>query len=334
MKLLKRQEESKKKITYIVSGTAAFIIFLIWVTIPLTHKSSWDTSVSNPYGMSKKTADLALLDSGGIDAPGAPLTGALIDNPATNLDLEASSLFKMPETEIKYEEEPKNENQEKKDFTTSTDMNVMPPQTNPVYAQQQVSSGKLAKLPSLGGSSGGTMTVGTVHDKFFGSQKAEANLVPLSSKSDDIKSTKGNLAISALKAVEKKSLAAMEAKSLEQSKGTGTSAFEKTAKVDEYILNSKEEKEVAQSGLSLAKAEADLKRSDPNLNKKKITLPQPKKDEDESKKMEEQIKMMLLQMILQATIGQVFGVIGQMMSMTICPQCYKKTTNTVEITTN
>lgn len=311
MKLLKRQEENKKKIVYIVAGIISFIIFLIWITIPLTQKSSWDTSVSNPYGMSKKSADLALLDSGGIDAPGAPLTGALIDNPATNLDLEASSLFKMPESEIKYEEEPKVE--EEKTSSISSDVSVAPPPVTNV--QPHSGGGKLAKLPSLGGSSGGTMTVGTTHDKFFGSQKAEANLVPLNAKSDDIKSSKGNLALSALKAAEKSSVIAAQAKSAEQSKGAATSAFEKTAKVDEYLLNSKEEKEVAQSGLSLAKAEVDLKRSDPNLSKKKITLPQPTKDEDESKKMEEQIKMMLLQMLIQATLGPIFGAIGQSIAM-------------------
>jgi hypothetical protein len=66
----------------------------------------------------------------------------------------------------------------------------------------------------------------------------------------------------------------------------------------------------------------DFKRNDPSISHKKITLPKPEKDEDESKKMEEEIKKMLLQMIIQATVGQVFGVVGQMMAMNICPECY------------
>jgi hypothetical protein len=43
-----------------------------------------------------------------------------------------------------------------------------------------------------------------------------------------------------------------------------------------------------------------------------------------ARKMEEEIKKMLLQVIIQATVGQVFGVIGQMMAMNICPECYSQ----------
>lgn len=329
MKLLRKEEEKKRKMVYIIAGAIAVVIFFIWISLPLMQKSRWDFSVAKPYDMSKKSADLALLDSGGIDAPGSPLTGALIDNPATSLDLEASSLFKMPDNEIKYEEEKKDE----KTTSSSVDASVSAPSVSHPQAAAPSSGGKLNKLPSLGGSSGGTMTVGSTYDKFFGSQKADASLVPLNGKSNDIKTTKGNLALAALKVAEKNSLLAEHAKSAEQSKGAATNAFEKGTKVDEYMLNSKEEKDVAESGLALAKAETDFKKSDPNLSKKKITLPQPSKDEDESKKMEEQIKMMLLQMILQATVGQVFGAIGQMMSMSICPQCYQKGSSTLEVTT-
>ncbi len=165
------------------------------------------------------------------------------------------------------------------------------------------------------------MTVGSVHNKFFGSQKVDANLVPLNTKSDEIKSSKKvNLALAALKTAEHNSLQAQQAKTAEESKGAATSAFDKTVKVDEYMLNSKEEKASHESGLSFAKAETDLKKNDPAISKKKITLPQPKKDEDESKKMEEEIKKMLLQMIIQATLGPIFGAIGQSISMTITGQ--------------
>ncbi len=103
MKIVRR-EEKNKKVAYIIGGILSVVVLFFWVTMPLMDKSSWDASVVNPYGMSKKSADLAFLDSAGVDAPGSPLSGALIDNPATRLDLEASSLFKMPESEIKYEE--------------------------------------------------------------------------------------------------------------------------------------------------------------------------------------------------------------------------------------
>lgn len=315
MKLLKREEQSKKKVVYIIAGILAVIVFFMWVSLPLMQKSSWDSSVTNPYGMSKKSADLALLDSGGVDAPGSPLTGALIDNPASRLELEASSLFKMPDSEVKYEE---NTTPSSSENSSSSDSGVNAP---PVPSPSNISSsGKLQKLPSISGSNAGSMTVGSVHNKFFGSEKAEADLVPLNAKSDDIKSSKKNLALSALKMAEKNSIMAQQAKTAEQAKGSATTAFDKTVKVDEYMLNSKEEKESVESGLALAKAETDFKRSDPSISKKKITLPQPQKDEDESKKMEEQIKMMLLQMIIQATLGPIFGAIGQSMSMAITGQ--------------
>ncbi|MGC8866751.1 MAG: hypothetical protein ACP5PA_00885 [Elusimicrobiales bacterium] len=308
MKLLRR-EEKKKKSVYIIAGVLAVVFFFFWVSLPLMQRSNWDSSVTNPYGMSKKTADLALLDSGGIDAPGSPLTGALIDNPASRLELEASSLFKMPESDIKYEEA----NITSSNLTSSSaDSNVSAPAVS-YPSQPQVGVPKLNKLPSIAGSNAGTMTVGTVHNKFFGSEKAEANLVPLSLKSDDIKSSKKklNLALAALKSAEQKSLEAQQVKTAEQSKGAAISAFDKTVRVDEGMLSSKEEKKSAESGLAFAKAETDFKKNDPSITKKKITLPKPEKDEDESKKMEEQIKMMLLKMIIQATLGSIFGAIGQ-----------------------
>ena len=308
-----RKEEKKKKAVYIMGGIVSVIILFFWITLPLMHKSSWDTSVTNPYGMSKKSADLALLDSGGIDAPGSPLTGALIDNPATTLDLEASSLFKMPDIEIKYEEEKTEEN------TSSFSADANPSVPSVYKGEGQISPGgaKLTKLPSLGGSSGGSMTVGSTHNRFFGTERGEAKLTPLNTTSDEIKSKKGNLALAALKAAEKGSIMAESAKKAEESRGNASQAFEKSAKVDEYLLNSKEEKESAESGIALAKAEADFKKSDPSLSKKKIALPKPEKDEDETKKMEEEIKMMILKMIIQATIGSVFGAMGQAISASI-----------------
>ncbi len=323
MKIVRKEEKSKKT-AYIIGGILSVVLLVFWVTMPFMDKSSWDTSVVNPYGMSKKSADLAFLDSAGVDAPGSPLTGALIDNPATRLDLEASSLFKMPENEIKYEESASTS----QTSSSSVDSAVSAPNVSYPNANIQPAAGKLNKLPSLAGSNSGTMTVGSVHNKFFGSQKAEANLVPLNAKSDEIKSSKKvNLALVALKTTEHKSLEAQQAKTVEESKGAASSAFEKTAKVDEYLLDSKEEKESHESGLTFAKAETDLKKNDPAISKKKISLPQPKKDEDESEKMENEIKKMLLQMIIQATLGPIFGAIGQSIALSITGQSMPTTTN-------
>jgi len=325
MKLITTNHK-KKKAQYIVSGIIALIILILWITIPLSDKSKWDVAVSNPYGMSKKSADLSLLDSSGVDAPGFPLTGALIDNPATKMDLEASSLFKMPENEEIYEEKSEN-NSNENNAGYSSDLLPNPPNINSPNAGDYV-KGKLNKLPSIAGGNSQTMTFGGVHNKFFGQETAKADLVPLNSKiSDEIKSAKKNTALEALQHVERQSTKALEAKNNDESRGAATSAFEKSQKSDALSLNSKEEKEAYQSGLELSKVDSDLKKNDPAISHKKIALPQPKKDEDESQKMEEEIKKMLLQMIIQATVGQVFGTMGQMMAMTMCPQCYKKGTS-------
>lgn len=308
--------EKKKKTQYIIASIISIIVLFIWISIPLMNKSSWDSTVSNPYGMSRKSADLSLMDSAGVDAPGQPLTGALIDNPATTLDLEASSLFKMPDSDIKYEEES-SENKDSTQNTQSAHPGVGAPSIfNP--------SAKLNKLPSLSGGNGNTMTIGTNHNKFFGRDVAKADLLPMQENSKNIKSTKQNFALEALKTAEKNSITALNAKSVDTAKSGASNAFEKSQKVDELYLSGKEEKDLSASGLELSKVDADLKRNDPSIRKKKISLPQPEKDEDESKKMEDQIKQMLLQMIIQATLGQVFGAIGQMMAMQMCPECYKK----------
>ena len=309
--------DKKKKTQYIIAGIISIIILMLWITLPLTNKSVWDSSVSNPYGMTKKSADLSLMDSAGIDAPGAPLTGELIDNPATTLDLEASSLFKMPESESIYEES-KDANKTQGGLA---DALPNPPSPNPSKSDGFVKS-KLNKLSSLAGGNSGSMTVGTTHNKFFGQDVAKADLVGIDDNKFKSSSDGKNVAFMALKYVEDQSVKAKDAKDTEQSRGSATSAFEKTKQVDTSYLNSKEEKEASASGLELSKAEMDFKRNDPSISHKKITLPTPKEDEDESKKMEEEIKKMLLQMIIQATVGQVFGVIGQMMAMNMCPQCY------------
>ncbi len=314
-------QNKKKKLQYIIAGIIAFCIFALWVTLPLVNNSPWDSAVANPYAMSKKSADLALLDSAGADAPGNPLTGALIDNPATNLSLEASSLFKMPESELKYEEETKSE-----ENVTSADSQVSVPNVNVHGAGGGDFSpkGKLAKLPSLTAGNSGTMTIGTTHNKFFGQETGKAELVPLKDEKNFNTGGKQNFALSALQKAEKQSLAALNAKQPDQQRGAATSAFEQTKKADESFLNTKDEQAQREAGLELSKIESDLKRNDPSISKKKISLPSPQKDEDESKKMEEEIKKMLLQMIIQATVGQIFGALGQMMAMQICPECYGK----------
>lgn len=307
----------KKKMQYIIASIVFVVILFIWITIPLLNESSWDSKVS--YGIPSKSASSALFDGVGVNAPGEPLTGALINNPATNPDGEASRLFSMPESDIEYEE--KQTAQE-----PQVDRNVTPPAVSNPNSSVAQNIPKLSKMPSLGGSNNGTMTLGSKHRSFFGGGgDAKADLVPLDKtlKSGDNEKRK-NYALMALQNAEKKSVAAAKSNDMDKAKGMAASAFEKTKKFDEDILNTDTEKQSANSGIELSNIQEQFRKNDPALSSKKITLPTPKEDEDENKKMEQQIKMMIIQMILQATLGSVFGAIGNMISMNMCPECYKK----------
>jgi hypothetical protein len=327
MKILNAHDK-KKKTQYIIASIIAILILCLWVTLPVLD-SGMGKGGSSSYGMQKKSADLALLDSAGVDAPGQPLNGSMIDNPATSLDLTASSLFKMPGQDGEAASDiASSESSSVDSDSEKIDSDVSAPNVPVPSADKGFTKGKLSRLPSLSSGGGSSLTVGGNHSKFFGQENVKADLVPLNTNSNDIKSTKNNVALSALKHAEQGSFMAANAKNADAAKSSATSAFEKTKKTDESFLNSKEEKEYSKSGVEFSNAVSDLKKSDPSLSKKKIALPQPVKDEDESKQMEEQIKQMLLQMIIQATVGQVFGAIGQMMSMQMCPQCYKTQTTT------
>ena len=93
---MKFQTKKNKSTQYVIGGTIAVIILGLWISIPLMTGSSLDSSISSGNPFRSKAGNMSLLGSdisseGG--APGSPLSGAMIDNPATSGDETASSLF-------------------------------------------------------------------------------------------------------------------------------------------------------------------------------------------------------------------------------------------------
>jgi hypothetical protein len=94
--MMKFQPKKNKSTQYVIGGTVAVIILGIWVSIPLMSGSSLDSSISAGNPFRSKVADIGLLGSdiaSEAGAPGSPLSGEMINNPATSGEDIASSLF-------------------------------------------------------------------------------------------------------------------------------------------------------------------------------------------------------------------------------------------------
>ncbi|HOW89865.1 MAG TPA: hypothetical protein PL037_06255, partial [Elusimicrobiales bacterium] len=59
------------------------------------------------------------------------------------------------------------------------------------------------------------------------------------------------------------------------------------------------------AGISMDAAAQDLKRNDPSMSSKKITIPEPKVDKD--KEADEEMKKMILQMLMSSLLGGLFS---------------------------
>jgi hypothetical protein len=101
-----------------------------------------------------------------------------------------------------------------------------------------------------------------------------------------------------------KSKLAAKTGNMDDSKGGASSAFANTAKGSSADLNNEFEGQSIESGLQLGQTAQDLKKSDPSLSKTKVTPPsKPKDATDESEEMKNQIKMMIIQMVLKAAFA-------------------------------
>ena len=142
MKILNTNDR-KKKTQYIIASIIAILILCLWVTLPVLD-SGLGKGGSSSYGMQKKSADLALLDSAGIEAPGQPLNGAMIDNPATSLDMTASSLFKMPDQDTDADNSTSSDSSAVSNDSENIDSTISAPNVPSPSADKGFSKGKLS----------------------------------------------------------------------------------------------------------------------------------------------------------------------------------------------
>lgn len=309
--MIKIQAKKNKTTQYAIGGGVAVVILALWIAMPLMSGSSLDSSVSAGNPFRSKVADIGMLGSdisSEAGAPGSPLTGEMINNPATSGEDIASSLFQSgPLTEETSEAGS--------EVTASASAGVsapgVPGPSGSAGAPAGGPKGKLSAAPSITGGNNNSMTTGGKFDKFFGSgnQKAEFNPVsqadlkkaPAVDKKNSLVAMLGNSA-------QKSELAAKSGKA-DDSRGGAASAFANTAKGATSNLNDGMEQASVQSGLQMGQTAQDLKKNDPSLSKTKVTPPsKPEDASDESEEFKKQMKMMIIQMVLKMALGAVFGV--------------------------
>ncbi|HBA60198.1 MAG TPA: hypothetical protein DCZ92_05180 [Elusimicrobia bacterium] len=308
--MIKLQTRKKKAPQYVVGGTVAVIILGLWISMPLMNgTASSSGGAGNPFN--SRVSDISTL---GTDipqegsAPGSPLSGEMTNNPATSGEDIAASLFQSGAAE-----EPV--------VSASADAAASAPSEGPgaVYGGGGGSSpsggpaGKLAAVGSISGGSNNTMTAGGSHNKFFGSGNTKAELAkPLSAdlKKDVpsvLKEKDRGAATTSLNDAVSKGALAMKSPNSDASRNDATTAFSGGNKgLSTSELGGKSEEVSAVSGLEMGQAAGDLKKNDPSINKHKVTMPKPV-EASEVESQDEQMKQMIIQMILKAAIGMAFG---------------------------
>ena len=305
--MMKFQPKKNKSTQYVIGGTVAVIILGIWISIPLMSGSSLDSNVAAGNPFRSKVADIGLLGSdiaSEAGAPGSPLSGEMINNPATSGEDIASSLFQSgPGVE------------EPSDVTAEASVSAdapMPSASGAAPAAPAGPRGKLAAAPSITGGNSNSMTAGGTHNKFFGTGNAKADFAPVSAadlgKAASVE--KRNTLVALLGNSADKSQSALKTGAdLGAAKGGAAQAFANTSKNASKDLDSGLEQQTALSGLQMSQTAQDLKKNDPSLSKTKITPPsKPEDATDESEEMKNQIKMMIIQMVLKMALGAVLGV--------------------------
>ncbi|OGR67303.1 MAG: hypothetical protein A2081_01530 [Elusimicrobia bacterium GWC2_61_19] len=301
--MIKIQGRKSKNTQYAVGGTVAVIILGLWIAMPLMNNSSLDSSVSAGNPFRSRVADISSLGSdipseGG--APGSPLSGEMINNPATSGEDMASSLF---QSGLEGEEAAPAE------VTADASASAPPPSASGFPSAPAPSGGgsKLNAVASITGGNSNSMTAGGTHNKFFGSGGQKAEFAPAAGA--DLKkmaaADKKPGLLAMLGNTADKSQLAVKTGNMDVAKGGAAAAFTNTAKTGPSDLNDKMENQSAMSGLQLGQTAQDLKKSDPNISKHKVAMPEPKPVKDE--KADEEMKKMLLQMIIQNVLGPMFN---------------------------
>jgi hypothetical protein len=303
--MIKIQSRKNKTTQYVIGGTVAVIILGLWISLPLMNGSSMDSSVSAGNPFRSKVADISSLGSdipseGG--APGSPLSGEMINNPATSGEEVASSLFQSGLAG----DEPAPAPEAAASASVSAPLpSVSAPSGSPMPSG---SGAKLNSVASITAGNSNSMTAGGMHNKFFGAGGAKADFAPAASGADLKKmaaADKKPALLAMLSNTADKSQLAAKTGNMDAAKGGASAAFTNSAKAGASDLNDKMENQSSSSGLQLGQTAQDLKKSDPNINKHKVNIPEPKPAKDD--KSDEEMKKMLLQMIISNVLGPMFS---------------------------
>ncbi|MCX5786775.1 MAG: hypothetical protein NTX59_13925 [Elusimicrobia bacterium] len=321
--MIRIQNKKSKSAQYLVGGIIAILILIAWISLPLMSNSSLDSSAASGNPFKSRVSDIGALGEGIPSeggAPGSPLSGEMTDNPATSGESMASSLFQSGSDTEDAQAADKSASAEAQapDLSGKFSASAAAPAPRP-----GAGGAKLTPQASITAGNANSMSTGGAHNKFFGNGSAKADIAP----AGDLKpvkappANKGVLLAMLGNAADKSQLAA-KTNNMDAAKGGATTAFEKSAKADTSDLNTGLENGAASSGLALGQAAQDLKKSDPSLNSNKSKPPEVSKPKEDN--TDEEMKKMILQMIIQATLGSVFGAIGQSMAMAINPDYQQK----------
>lgn len=304
---MKFPAKKAKSTQYVIGGTVGVLILALWISLPLMSGSSMDGGVAAGNPFKSKVADLSALSDipseGG--APGSPLSGEMINNPATSGEDIASSLFQSgPEPETPAEASASADSASGSAPAVPSASGGAPSAGGP--------RGKLSAAASITGGNSNSMTAGGLHNKFFGSGAGKAEVAPALPGADlkkmAAKDNKSSLVAMLGSSADKSQLAAKSGK-MDAAQNGASTAFGGSAKAAGSDLSNEFEGQSIESGLQLGQTAQDLKKSDPSLSKTKVTPPsKPEDATDESEEMKQQIKMMIIQMVLKAALGAMFGV--------------------------
>ena len=116
-----------------------------------------------------------------------------------------------------------------------------------------------------------------------------------------------------------KSRAAAASRNSGGARAGASSAFEGGIKADSMMLNSEFEKSASAAGIQVGELASlnELKMNDPSLNAYNVQIPQPEPKKDDE--ANEQMKMMIIQMLIQSILGPIFGAFGQAMAGALIP---------------
>lgn len=305
-------KRSKTK-QYVIGGAVSVVILCAWISIPLMQSSSMDSSVAPANFFKTRVADVGSLGNdipqeGG--APGYALNGEMLNNPVTSGENIASSLFQSGmDEETAPAETPAADSAGSQPPVSNTSASAGAP--DPSFSG---SRGKLTPVSSIAGGNSNSMTAGAAHNKFFGSGAAKTDFAPVSDqgfKNAAADDKRGTLTAMLQKTAEKSAQAARSSDLASAASGA-TSAFEKIVKANTSSLNNDAAQSAASSGLSLGAAAQDLKRNDPQINKKNVTLPTPKPLITDDERAKQMLIQIVMQLVMSSLMGPMFGTMAGM----------------------